>query len=268
MRRLGLIFTLLFLPFSALAEDSSPLRALTTGDDSRGWEAVGRLDFAGQSFCTGALVAEDLVLTAAHCLFDKDSGARYAADQIQFLAGWRDGRAAAYRGARRVVVHPGFQPSGEDRAEDLALIELDRPIRNFSIPPYATGPMPGRGSEVGVVSYAHDRAERPALQDVCHVLGDVAGTLVLDCEVDFGSSGAPVFDLSGPKPRIVSVVSAKATAGTQPVSLGTSLVGPLAELMTMLANGGDGVFSRIRPTVTPMGSTEAGDTTGAKFIRP
>jgi hypothetical protein len=101
------------------------------------------------------------------------------------------------------------------------------------------------------------------------VLGRQAGTLVLDCDVDFGSSGAPVFDFSTGVPRIVSVVSAKAMmAGDVRVSLGTSLMAPLAELRAILADEGDGVFSRVRPTVTIMGRDAADTSTGAKFVRP
>jgi len=32
-----------------------------------GWEAVGRIDIKGKGTCSGALIAADLVLTAAHC---------------------------------------------------------------------------------------------------------------------------------------------------------------------------------------------------------
>lgn len=258
---------------SGALADGAGLRALATGDDSRGWEGVGRLDLGGNAFCTGALIADNLVLTAAHCLYDKATGALIAPDAMEFRAGWRNGRAAAYRGVRRALAHPEFMPEREDRGMDVALIELDQPIRNSTVLPFAVDEMPRRGAEVGVVSYAHDRADMPSLEDVCHVLGRQSGTLVLDCDVDFGSSGAPVFDFSSGSPRIVSVVSAKATlagalgADDMLVSLGTSLTGPLADLNAMLAEG-DGVFNRVRPTVTVMGREDGASSTGAKFVRP
>ncbi len=73
------------------------LKALSTADTARAWEAVGRVNLVGTGFCTGTLIAPNLVLTAAHCMYDKRTGARVATRDIQFLAGWRDGRAAATR---------------------------------------------------------------------------------------------------------------------------------------------------------------------------
>ena len=93
---------------TAFAQDSQ-LRRLTTGDDAKAWEAVGRLNIGGTGFCTGALIAPNMVLTAAHCLFDKETGAQIDHAQVEFLAGWRDGRASAYRYVKQVVVHPDYK---------------------------------------------------------------------------------------------------------------------------------------------------------------
>ncbi|WP_298908248.1 trypsin-like serine protease [uncultured Aliiroseovarius sp.] len=256
------------------ASDPSPLRTLMTGDDSKGWEAVGRLNIGGSSFCTGSLIDENLVLTAAHCLFDRDSGERFKLSEVEFLAGWRGGRASAYRGVRRAVVHPDFEflpEKGPTRvATDLALLELDKPIRNMSVTPFKTFSRPRKGAEVGVVSYAHDRMESPSLQETCKVLARQGGTLVLSCIVDYGSSGAPVFVIEGGEPRIVSVISAKAMVRDIPVSLGTDLEAPLAEMYEMLATD-NGVIERIEtvkaPTVRRVGTGAAGPG-GAKFVRP
>ncbi|MCK0171827.1 S1 family peptidase [Aliiroseovarius sp. S1123] len=256
------------------ASDPSPLRTLMTGDDSKGWEGVGRLNIGGGSFCTGSLIDENLVLTAAHCLFDRDSGERFKLSEIEFLAGWRGGRASAYRGVRRAVVHPGFEftpEKGPTRvANDLALLELDTPIRNMSVKPFKTFSRPRKGAEVGVVSYAHDRLESPSLQETCKVLARQGGALVLSCTVDYGSSGAPVFVIEGGEPRIVSVISAKAMVRDIPVSLGTDLETPLAEMYEMLATD-NGVFKRVEtvkaPTVRQVGTGAAGPG-GAKFVRP
>jgi V8-like Glu-specific endopeptidase len=271
MRAVLILALLLLAPLAGQA-DESRLKSLRTGDDSRGWNAVGRLDLDDSGFCTGTLIAPQLVLTAAHCMFDKETNRQVDAREIKFLAGWRNGRAEAYRGVRRAVIHPEYAFDGADRADrvahDIALLELDQPIRLPSIRPFRTGTWPAKGDEVGVVSYAQDRAEAPSLQQVCHVLARRPGVFVLSCNVDFGSSGAPVFAMRDGVPQVVSVVSAKAEVDGRKVALGVALEQPLQEVMARLDQTAPAVLGTAAKVRILSGGAASTGTGNAKFVRP
>jgi len=267
LRSLLLIIPVVCLAFGAQAQNSR-LERLDTGDDSRKWQAVGRLDIGGRGFCTGALISPKLVLTAAHCLYDKQTGQAVDVEKVEFLAGWRNGRAEAYRWVKRGVTHPDYEYQSEVAADrvrnDVALLELHHPIRNTRVIPFKTDTRPRKGQRIGVVSYAADRSEAPSLQEVCDVVARQAGVLVMSCDVNFGSSGAPIFSFEAGEPRIVSVVSAMAELDGRKVSLGTQLHRSLDLLYAQLDD------SRPVPLKKGTGRFTSGENrqTGAKFAKP
>jgi V8-like Glu-specific endopeptidase len=111
------------------------------------------------------------------------------------------------------------------------------------------------------VSYGADRANTPSLQEVCNVISKQDGILVMSCNVAFGSSGAPVFQLSNGQVEIVSVVSAMAMVDGTQVSIGTALEAPLATLRNLFDSQSTGGAR----TIITNGQRSDG---GAKFVKP
>lgn len=262
MRILTFVFLILCGPIAA---QETGLVTLQTRDESRNWAGVGRLDIIDKGFCTAALIQNRLILTAAHCLYDTD-GSLISPDRFIFEAGLRDGRAEASRGISRILPHPDYNHDGPstDTAEvanDIALLELDQPIRNGRITPYAIAPKPQAGDEIGIVSYGRDRANAASLQEVCNVIERQSGVILMDCNITFGSSGAPVFSMTDGTPQIVSVVSAMADVEGEQISIGTSLQEPLADLL----KGFNGQSTGTGRKVIINGQRNE---TGAKFVRP
>lgn len=196
--------------------------------------AVGRISYGdtpapGAAICSGALVAPDLVLTAAHCV----RGAATDPASIRFDAGWSGGQPSGQRRGAAVILPEGTPAAGmAGLAEDVALVVLAAPF-----PPGAVTPLPltdPAGRSFTLIAFRRDAPDQPPRRDLCGIVATAPGLLGLGCAVVSGSSGGPLLARDGTGWRIVAVMFAASRGG--PVRSWAAL--PPAALRQRIAAGG------------------------------
>ena len=213
-------------------------RAIVDASDPR-WSVIGRLNYSNSRIrmhCTGTLIARDLVLTAAHCLFDKVSRRWLNAGQVHFLAGYQRGEAVAKATAVSYEVDKmhdtGSKSYVHDPRHDWALVRLDTPIgdRAGTIAPFPLSPM-GAGlappSTAVIVGYPGVRPHVQSMAENCRIDWKyrTSGMIEHDCPVMGGDSGGPVLAGYNGGYRIIAVNSSATTSDGRLTTAATLLEG-------------------------------------------
>lgn len=209
------------------ARDGSDDRTFFGRDDRRPvpaaeypWSAIGKLYFESGGHCTGTLVAAQVVLTAAHCLYDGDGGSGLDRP-TEFYAGLDGRRHVAHARAVSFYHSPRFdnrEHSETSRIDglDWAFVRLDRDIGRIA------GTLPVRdvtggdlrravdqGWRVIQAGYPADNKSRMMAHIGCRIVEVFNDNTVFhQCDTLHGDSGSPLFIEIGGRFEIIAVESA------------------------------------------------------------
>ena len=189
------------------------------------WSAIGRLqslvDETRISFCTGSLIAPDVVLTNAHCVVDPET--HQIKTDITFKPNLVNGRVDDEADIATVVdIIYGTDFSDSDTVphpNDWAFVKLDRPLGDKYgtlawIPLAMSDLLNTYGGELILAGYSGDFPEKSpgrtaGVHDGCSILGEAQGSLLHDCDTFGGSSGGPILAVIEDEFRIVALNSAE-----------------------------------------------------------
>ncbi len=183
------------------------------------WQRIGKLHVQKTTSCTATLVAANLIVSAAHCVYDRKKKAYIHPNKLTFYAGLKGNSVRAVIQIKSYTVPSNTFPEGKFDENalliDWVVLELEQPIG------CSLGHFPLWHQHVGMINslmtagYAQGSAQYLTKTDTCEsALPRSAASIwrLKNCALTKGDSGAPILvKVKGhTTPFIAGVISAGA----------------------------------------------------------
>ncbi len=191
------------------------------------WSTIGRVQGttadAQRYHCTGALIAENLVLTNAHCVIDPETGK--LSQQILFLPNVINGQVQDVRdvaSVEQVIYGTDFKDGSPLNPNDWAVMKINKPLGRkygyLGTKSLQTSTLISNKKKYFFVGYSGDFPSAKDQQDFsagsgwtasfqagCSIVKEKANFLLHDCDTAAGSSGGPIIAMIDGYPYVVAL---------------------------------------------------------------
>ena len=181
------------------------------------WRSVGRLNYSGYGvygYCTGTLIAPKIVVTAAHCFFDRRTEAegykRLPVKDYHFALGMARDQFVELGQIDCVHIPPEFDPNKSqalsDVYSDVAIVILKEPMHEPPIE-FADDDALTEDAVVAHAGYGRDRPYLLSVHKDCRILSSSENVVLTNCDSNFGQSGGPILIEQDGKVKIAAIMS-------------------------------------------------------------